>query len=169
MAWNNGDQYAYLGEVDRLDWVNLMLFGGTDLSPVQHAPNWQIADNIAKFAGKGIPASKALVGIGAFGVKYDIPPGTDPTWGTIDNYLSYPTYKEILAMDAGAAQKEYLQTGNAWIFYTGLGTEYGTNVSSKAGEAKAAGAKGMFIWTLDYDSQEAGKSLTKAVYQAMNP
>ncbi|NDV84310.1 glycoside hydrolase family 18 protein [Bacteroides sp. 51] len=169
MAWNNGDQYGYLGGVDRLDWVNLMLFGGTDLSPVQHAPNWQIADNIAKFAGKGIPASKALVGIGAFGVKYDIPPGTSPTWGNIDEFLAYPTYKEILAMDADAAQKEHLQMGNAQIFYTGLGTGYGTNVSSKAGEAIAAGAKGMFIWTLDNDSQEASKSLTKAVYQAMNP
>lgn len=169
MLWNNLDHYYYLGTVERLDWVNMMLFGGTDLSPVQHSANWQINDNLAKFETVGIPRSKALIGVGAFGVKYDIPAGVNPTWGTIDQYISYPLYKDILTMDANAATKDMLQIGGSTIYYTGIGTTSDTNVASKAALVKESDAKGMFIWTLDYDTQDAAKSLTKAIYSEMNP
>ncbi|MDL2303804.1 hypothetical protein LJC72_00490 [Bacteroides sp. OttesenSCG-928-D19] len=169
MLWNNIPQYAYLGTVDRLDWVNMMLFGGTDLSPVQHSANWQINDNLAKFETAGIPRSKALIGVGAFGVKYDIPAGVSPTWGTIDSYLSYLLYKDIVNMAADAAHKDMLQTGGSTIYYTGIGNTSDTNVASKAALVKASNAKGMFIWTMDYDTQDVTKSLTKAIYDEMNP
>lgn len=169
MLWNNLDHYGYLGTVERLDWVNMMLFGGTDLSPVQHSANWQINDNLAKFETVGIPRSKALIGVGAFGVKYDIPAGVNPTWGDIDNYITYPLYKDILSMDADAANKDQLKIGGSTIFYTGIGNTSETNVASKAALVKESDAKGMFLWNLDYDTQDVSKSLIKAMYSEMNP
>lgn len=166
MAWNN-DQFYYLADVPRLDWVNFMFFGGTDLSPVHHAPDWQISDNLGRFAAAGLPASKALIGVGAFGIKYDIPAGTSPTWGNLDQFLSYPTYADILKLDASAPEKEMLPIASG-LYFTGM-TAPANSVQSKAAIVKDYDAKGMFIWTMDYDSFNATQSLTQALYKQMNP
>lgn len=167
MAWNNYEFY-FLGRVPRLDWINLMLFGGTDLTPVHHAPDWQVSDNITRFRdAAGIPVSKMMVGVAAFGIKYDIPAGVSPTWGNLDSFLSYPTYNEIVAMDPDAAGKSELTQGSASLFYTGVSAPE-NSVNSKAAIIKEAGAKGMFIWAMDYDTQNPGTSLTQAVYKQMN-
>lgn len=168
MAWNNYEFY-FLGRVPRLDWVNFLLFGGTDLAPVHHAPDWQINDNITRFRDvAGIPASKMLIGIGAFGIKYDIPAGTSPTWGNLDSFLSYPAYGEIVKMDASAPSKDMLSLGSASLYYVGVSAEV-NSVNSKAALVKENDVKGMFVWTLDYDTQDASSSLTQAVYKQMNP
>lgn len=167
MAWNNYEFY-FLGNAKRLDWINLMMFGGTDLSPVQHAPDLQISDNIARFRdAAGIPASKMMVGVGAFGVKYDIPAGTSPTWGNLDSFLSYPVYKDILGMDAGAAGKSELTLGSATLFYTGLSAS-DCSVATKAALTIENDANGMFVWTLDYDTQDPNSSITQAMWDLMN-
>lgn len=167
MAWNNSEFY-YLGRVPRLDWVNLMLFGGTDLAPVHHAPDWQVGDNITRFTGSaGLPASKIMIGVGAFGIKYDIPAGTSPTWGNLDQFLSYPTYSEIVKMDATAPAKDMLPVASG-LYYTGVSAP-ANSVKSKAEVVISSAAKGMFIWAVDYDTQDAASSLTQAVYKQMNP
>lgn len=166
MAWNN-DQFYYLADVPRLDWVNFMLFGGTDLAPVHHAPDWQINDNLGRFAAAGLPTSKALIGIGAFGIKYDIPAGTSPTWGNLDQFLSYPTYADILKLDASAPGKDMLPLASG-LYYTGISAP-ANSVLSKAALVNSQDAKGMFIWTLDYDTSNATQSLTQAIYKQMNP
>ncbi|SFG51903.1 glycosyl hydrolase family 18 protein [Prevotella sp. KH2C16] len=162
-AWNNYEFY-FLGNCDRLDWVNLMLFGGTDLSPVPHAPDWQVSDNLGRFANAaGIPASKMLVGIGGFGVNYAIPAGVSPTWGTIDQYLSYPTYLDIVKNNPDAPSKS--QIGN--LFYVGVsGAE--NSVASKSTFVKNADGLGMFMWLLDYDASSPN-SLLDAIDHQMNP
>ncbi len=168
MAWNNYEFY-FLGRVPRLDWVNFLLFGGTDLTPVHHAPDWQVNDNIARFRDvAGIPASKMLIGVGAFGVKYDIPAGTSPTWGNLDSFLSYPAYSEIIKMDTGAPSKDMLNIGNASLYYVGVSAD-ANSVNSKAAIAIENDVKGMFVWTLDYDTQDVFSSLVQAVYRQMNP
>ncbi|MBQ8501735.1 MAG: hypothetical protein IJ494_05465 [Bacteroides sp.] len=167
-AWNNYEFYFLGRAAESLDWVNFLLFGGTDLTPVPHAPDWQVADNIARFRDSaGIPAEKMMIGIGAFGVKYDIPAGTSPTWGTLDQYLSYPLYNEIVKMDADAASKSQLTQGNATLYYVGA-TGADTSVASKAATAKEYGVKGMLIWALDYDTSDPATSLTQAIYHQMN-
>lgn len=162
MVWNN-TEYYYLSSVERLDWVNFLLFGTSDLSPVPHAPDWQIDDNLARFAAQGIPASKAIVGIGAFGVRYDIPAGVNPSWGDIDNYLSYPLYSDILKLDANAADKDELPVGSG-LFYTGA-----AGAVRKADITLANDALGMLIWMVEYDTSNADQSLTQAVYNHLNP
>lgn len=167
MAWNNSEFY-YLGRVPRLDWVNLMLFGATNLSPSHLAPDWQVDDNINRFTtAAGIPASKLLVGIGAFGVQYDIPPGTTPTWGNIDQFLSYPTYSDIVKLDASAPGKDMLPIASG-LYYTGVSAE-SNSVNSKAAIVKNNGVQGMFIWCMDYDTQNAANSLTQTIFKQMNP
>ena len=168
MAWNNYEFY-FLGRVPRLDWVNFLLFGGTDLTPVHHAPDWQVNDNIVRFRDvAGIPASKMLIGVGAFGVKYDIPVGTSPTWGNLDSFLSYPAYSEIIKMDADAPSKDMLNIGNASLYFVGVSAD-ANSVNSKAAIAIENDVKGMFVWTLDYDTQDVSSSLVQAVYRQMNP
>lgn len=167
MAWNNSEFY-YLGRVPRLDWINLMLFGGTDLSPVHHAPDWQVNDNISRFReSAGIAPERMMVGVAAFGIKYDIPAGTSPTWGNLDSFLSYPSYSDITKMDADAAGKSELQQGSASLFYTGISAA-DNSVDSKAAIVKENGAMGMFVWTVDNDTQAPATSLLQAVYRRMN-
>lgn len=168
MAWNNYEFY-FLGRIPRLDWVNFLLFGGTDLTPVHHAPDWQVTDNIIRFRDSaGIPVSKMLIGVGAFGIKYDIPAGISPTWGNLDSFLSYPTYGEIVKMDATAPSKDMLDMGGASLYYVGVSSET-NSVNSKASLVIENDVKGMFVWTLDYDTQHSASSLMQAVYRKMNP
>lgn len=166
MAWNN-DQFYYLAKNKRLDWINFMLFGGTDLSPVQHAPDWQISDNISRFETAGLSPDKALVGVGAFGIQYNIPEGTKPTWGNLDQFISYHSYNDILKIDSDAANNSVLPIGSG-LFYSGIYSE-SNSVNSKAAIALSLNTKGMFIWMINGDSNESGKSITQAVYNHMNP
>jgi hypothetical protein len=160
MAWNNSEFY-YVANVPRLNWVNFMLFGGVDLSPVHHAPLWQVNDNIARFQNAGLDVSKMLIGIGAFGVQYNLN-GASPTWGNLDSFLQYRPYKEIIGLDADAANLNQLPLGDG-LFYSGV-----TDVNAKAEIVISSNAAGMFIWTMENDTQAVGKSLTKAMNDKLN-
>lgn len=160
MAWNNYEFY-HLANVPRLNWVNFMLFGGVDLSPVHHAPSWQVNDNIARFQNAGLPVSKMLIGIGAFGVQYNLN-GATPTWGNLDSFLQYRPYKEIVKLDANAANLNQLPFGDG-LFYSGV-----TDANAKADNTISSNAAGMFIWTMENDSQAEGISLTGAVNDKLN-
>lgn len=166
-AWNNSE-FSWLGAVKRLDWMNFMQFGSSDLSPIPHAADWNINDTAARFVSYGVPAEKILIGIGAFGIKYDIPAGTAPTWGTIDGFLSYFKYSEIVKMDPDAASKNWIASGTGGIFYVGVSAPE-VSVQYKAQLARDNGCGGMFVWAVDYDTTDSATSLTQAVYKEMNP
>ena len=168
MAWNNYEFY-FLGNVERLDWINILLFGGTDLSPVDYAPNWQIHSNLQNFNNAaGFPYGKIMVGVGAFGIRYSIPEGVSPTWGNLDSFLSYPLYSEIVKLDPDAPSKSYLDN-NGNLYYTGAFGADVTSVESKAAIVKDYGAAGLFIWCVDYDTRDAASSLTRSAWNQLNP
>lgn len=170
MTWDNDVHFKYIANVPDIDWVNLMLFGLIDLVPGQHAATGWVSDHMTKFVNLGVPTSKMLIGIPAFGVTYDIPVGTTPSWVTIDNYITYPKYVDILKMTDADATKDYLEAGNKKTYYTGIGTSWGANVASKIAQMNSVGStKGMFIWKLDFDSTDQTTSITKAVYDGLNP
>ena len=160
MAWNNYEFY-HVAHVPRLNWVNFMLFGGTDLSPVPHAPSWQINDNILRFKNAGLLVSKMLIGIGSFGIQYNLN-GVNPTWGNLDSFLQYRSYKEIIGLNADAANLNQLPLGDG-LYYSGV-----TDVKAKAEIVISNNAAGMFIWTMENDTQAVGKSLTKTMYDNLN-
>lgn len=166
-AWNSYEFY-FLGQaVDQLDWINLLLFGALDLTPCDFAPDWYINDFYTNFSNAaGIPYSKQMVGVGAFGIHYKYPDGVDITWGNQDQYLGWPTYSDILKMDASASSKSFIDQ-NSGIYYTGA---TGTNsAASKAAIVKdTEGSAGMFIWCIDYDSTNAQTSLTQTVWNTLN-
>ncbi len=110
----------------------------------------------------GVPAEKILIGIGAFGIKYDIPAGVSATWGDIDSYLSYFPYSEIVKMDQSAPSKNMLSQGTGGVSAPECSVEY------KASLVKENSAGGMFVWMLEYDTDDPASSLTQAVYKAMN-
>lgn len=160
MAWNNSEFY-HVANVTRLNWVNFMLFGGTDLSPVHHAPSWQIDDNMLRFQNAGLPISKMLIGIGSFGIQYNLN-GVNPTWGNLDSFLQYRSYKEIIGLEADAANLNQLPLGDG-LYYSGV-----TDVNAKAEIVISKNAAGMFIWTMENDTQAIGKSLTKTMSDKLN-
>ncbi len=156
-------QYAYLSQVERLDWVNFLPMGVTDLAPTPHAPDYLIHEHLGLFANSELGSTRAVVGIGAFGIRYDLPEGVEITWGNLDNYLSYPSYADILRMDTNAAEKDELSLGSG-LFYTGR-----EGALRKTDIALDYNAAGMLIWMMNYDTSDADKSLTQSVYNHMNP
>jgi len=166
-AWNSYEFY-FLGQaVDKLDWINLLLFGAVDLTPCDFAPDWYINDFYANFLNAaGFPYSKQMVGVGAFGVHYKYPDGVDITWGNQDQYLGWPTYSDILKMDASASSNCHLDL-NSGLYYTGATGD--NSATSKATIVKATeDSAGMFIWCVDYDSNTAQTSLTQTVWNILN-
>ena len=166
-AWNSYEFY-FLGQAEaELDWINLLLFGALDLTPCDFAPDWYVNDFYANFLNAaGFPYSKQMVGVGAFGIHYQYPDGVAITWGNQDQYLGWPTYSEILKMDASASSNCFLNLGSG-LYYTGA---TGTNsATSKALIVKdTPESAGMFIWCVDYDSTSAQTSLTQAVWNTLN-
>ncbi len=90
------------------------------------------------------------------------------TWGDIDSYLSYFPYSEIVKMDPSAPSKNMLSQGTGGLWYVGVSAPE-CSVEYKASLVKDNSAGGMFVWMLEYDTDDPASSLTQAVYKAMNP
>jgi GH18 family chitinase len=65
-------------------------------------------------------------------------------------------------LDADAANLNQLPLGDG-LFYSGV-----TDVNAKAEIVISSNAAGMFIWTMENDTQAVGKSLTKAMNDKLN-
>jgi hypothetical protein len=104
-----------------------------------------------------LPASKIVIGMPAFGLRYDAldANGNNASWGS----YSYAAYKDILAFDPTAANKEKTNMGFG-IYFNGVPL-----ATKKAAYAKSAGFKGCYLWAEDYDVQGAN-SLMSATFNA---
>jgi hypothetical protein len=159
-----GWQHWEYPDLSSADWVNVHAYeDGVHVGP--GAPRGQASTFDFMQNGGSIwtnfhlPASKIVLGIPAFGLRYnDIDgSGNNLSWGSYD----YITYKDILALDATADQKEMI-TAAKGIYYNGVPL-----VKQKADFIKTSGFKGAYLWTLDYDSPVAGKSLIETIYNSL--
>ncbi len=93
---------------------------------------------------KGYPANKIVLGVPAFGLRYKAidANGNNLSWGSYD----YIPYKDIVAKDATAPQKEYTDKIDEGVYYNGIPL-----VTQKANYIKSNGFKGAYIWAEDYD------------------
>lgn len=89
-------------------------------------------------------ASKVVVGIPAFGLRFDELDGNGNNlgWGS----YSYVPYSAILAKDAQAFSKETTKMDGKTVFYNGIPL-----VERKATFLKGNGFKGAYVWAVDYD------------------
>ncbi|SDF52168.1 Chitinase, GH18 family [Mucilaginibacter pineti] len=105
-----------------------------------------------------LPASKLVVGIPAFGLRYNAlnDAGNNASWGSYD----YMTYKDIIAADPTAAGKEKADIAKG-VYFNGIPL-----VTQKAAYIKNNGFKGAYLWAADYDATGAN-SLLATLYNAL--
>lgn len=106
-----------------------------------------------------VAASKIVVGMPAFGLRYNAvdATGNNLSWGSYD----YIPYAGILAIDPAADQKELVNSAKG-IYYNGVPI-----ITAKAAYIKTSAFKGAYLWTVDYDSPVAGKSLMQTLYNGL--
>ncbi|MES2457117.1 MAG: glycosyl hydrolase family 18 protein [Bacteroidota bacterium] len=131
------------------DWVNVHAFEngaiGPGTPPAQQSPFNFMVDAATIWVNKGYPKTKIVLGIPAFGIRYlelDAS-GNNLSWGSY-NYVSF---KDILAADATAAQKEYTASLGKGVYFNGVPL-----VTQKANYIKTNGFKGAYLWAGDYDA-----------------
>src|SRR5690606_28434904 len=163
VGWQHWD---YPADLSMLDWMNVRAFeNGLTVGPGvptgQPSPYQFMVDGAnAWLNGHGIPADKLVIGIPAFGLRYDAldGDGNNLSWGS----YGYMPYREILAADATASEKEYLPNIGKGVYYNGIPL-----VEQKAAYIRDNNFKGAYIWAGDYDVS-GEKSLIKALYETLH-
>ena len=149
------------------DWVNVHAFEtGANVGPGapvgQQSPFWFMNDAANIWLNKGYPKNKIVLGIPAFGLRYNAldANGNNESWGSYD----YITYKDIIAAseDPEVHTNEYDATLAKGVYFNGIPL-----VSQKANYIKTNGFKGAYIWAGDYDTMDS-KSLIKTIYDTIN-
>jgi hypothetical protein len=131
------------------DWINVHAFeNGVTVGPGapvgQPSPFSFMVDAATIWLNKGIPANKIVLGIPAFGLRYNAldANGNNASWGSYD----YMPYSAIVAADDSAPQKDHSASISKGVYYNGISL-----VTQKADYIKANGYKGAYLWAGDYD------------------
>ncbi len=150
-------EYTNLSAVD---WVNVHAFeNGITVGPAapvgQPSPLSYMVDAANIWLNKGFPASKIVLGMPAFGLRYNEldADGNNLGWGSYD----YISYKDIVALDAAAPEKEYAADIAKGVYYNGVPL-----ITEKAKYVRDNGFKGAYLWAGDYDAPGAA-SLSAAL------
>ena len=147
-------------------WINVHTFEtGANVGPGaprgQQSPLWYMNDASAIWVNKGYPKSKLVLGIPAFGLRYNQldANGNNASWGSYD----YIPYKDIISTskDPDIHNKEYDANLEKGVYFNGIPL-----VTQKAEFIRNNGFKGAYIWAGDYDTMDA-KSLIKTIYDTI--
>lgn len=145
-------------------WINVHAFEtGAHVGPGapvgQQSPFWFMNDAANIWINKGFAANKLVLGIPAFGLRYNEldAQGNNASWGSYD----YISFKDIVAADPSALQKEYTAVIAKGVYFNGVPL-----VTQKANQIKTAGFRGAYLWAGDYDAKEE-KSLMKVIYDIL--
>jgi GH18 family chitinase len=164
-AVTTGWQHWEYPNLSAADWVNVHAFeDGVHVGP--GAPRGQASSYNYMLSSADIwknfhvAENKIVLGIPAFGLRYNAidANGNNLDWGSYD----YITYQGTLGINPGADANEYLNSVQG-IYYNGIPL-----VTQKAAYIKTSNYKGAYLWTADYDSPTAGKSLLQVLYTAMH-
>ncbi|UTN03325.1 glycosyl hydrolase family 18 protein [Flavobacterium bizetiae] len=131
------------------DWINIMAYDATGPwqpgNPGQHSPYSMAVNQFNYWTGRGLPASKAIIGLPFYGYGF----GANANQGI--------SYANIVAQYPGAENQD--QVGNT-IYYNGIPT-----IKAKTTFA-IQNAGGVMIWELSQDATGA-KSLLTAINQVI--
>jgi len=133
------------------DWINVRAYEdglhvgpGAPLGQPSSFDYFKSAATI--WLNKGYPANKLVLGIPAFGLRYDRldDQGNNLDWGS----YTYMPFADILKAsdDKEAYQKEYLSKIASGVYYNGTAL-----VMQKAKYINTEGFKGAYLWAGDYD------------------
>jgi GH18 family chitinase len=147
-------------------WINVHTFEtGANVGPGatrgQQSPLWYMNDASAIWINKGYPKSKLVLGIPAFGLRYNEldANGNNASWGSYD----YIPYRNIISTskDPDIHNKEYDPNLSKGVYFNGIPL-----VTQKAEFIRNNGFKGAYIWAGDYDTMDS-KSLIKTIYDTI--
>ncbi|MGO3267816.1 MAG: glycosyl hydrolase family 18 protein [Sphingobacteriaceae bacterium] len=163
VGWQHAD---YPLDLSMVDWLNVRAFeNGLTVGPGaplgQPSPYTFMVEGIQIWLNDhGIPADKLVIGIPAFGVRYDAldADGNNLDWGS----YAYMPYQEILAADGTAYGKEYLPNVAKGVYYNGIPL-----VQEKATFIREQNLKGAYLWAGDYDVL-GEHALMKALYDTLH-
>lgn len=131
------------------DWINIMAYDATGPwapnNPGQHSPYSMAVNQFNYWTGRGLPASKAIIGVPFYGYGF----GASANQGI--------SYANIVAQYPGAENQD--QVGNT-IYYNGIPT-----IKQKTTFA-IQNAGGVMIWELSQDAT-GSKSLLTAINQVI--
>lgn len=131
------------------DWINIMAYDATGPwapgNPGQHSPYSMAVNQFNYWTGRGLPASKAVIGVPFYGYGF----GASANQGI--------SYANIVAQYPGAENQD--QVGNT-IYYNGIPT-----IKQKTTFA-IQNAAGVMIWELSQDAT-GSKSLLTAIDQVV--
>jgi hypothetical protein len=149
-------------DLSSADWVNIHAFEDNihigPGAPVGQSSSFDFMVASAQiWTNFHLPASKIVIGSPAFGLIYNALDGNGNNldWGS----YGYVAYKDILAFDPAAYNKEKTNMGQG-VYFNGVPL-----VTQKAAWAKTNGFKGSYLWAEDYDVQGAN-SLLSAIFNA---
>lgn len=146
------------------DWVHVLGFASQDLTPVPASPVWLFNEANTVWTNFGVPADKIVAAIPTFGRDYNFPANTTITWGNVDNYATWISYKDILALNADAPNITPHQLDiHSGIFYEGF-----ANIDAKAQVVKDSNYAGLLLYSIENDSQDPSKSLLKRINDNLN-
>lgn len=160
--------WEYPADLSALDWLNVRAFeDGVHVgpgAPVGQASSLDFMKTAAAFWEQfHVPASKIVVGLPLFGLRYNELDGSgnNASWGSYD----YTTYKNILALDPAASTKEYVNSAKG-IYYNGLPL-----IQQKVDFIKTSSYKGVYGWYIDGDATAADstKSIFRTAFKTLNP
>ena len=136
---------------EHLDFVNIMAYDAAGpwdpKSPGQHSSLEFAKDNVAYWLGRGLPRSKAVLGVPFYGYGF----------GAAFRRGGY-SYSAILAAYPGAANAD--QAGNT-IWYNGVST-----IKAKAKYVLDERLGGVMIWSLNQDAK-GNSSLLTAIHETL--
>lgn len=135
----------------QLDLVNIMAYDGAGFwapnAPGQHSSFEFATNNVAYWLGRGLPKSKAVLGVPFYGYGF----------GKAFRKGDYG-YSKILAAYPGAEKVD--QIGET-IWYNGIPT-----IKAKSRYVVEQGLAGVMIWSLDDDVQDE-RSLLSAIHEGL--
>ncbi len=130
-------------------WINVHAFENSSVFPgsprVQQSPYNFMVDGANLWKNtKGYPADKLVIGMPVFGIRYNTldASGNNLNYGSYD----YITYKDIVALDPNAPQKEYSDIISKGVYYNGVPL-----ITQKVQFIKNNSFKGAYLWAIDYD------------------
>ncbi len=124
-----------------VDFLNLMVYDG---SAQNHSPYEYAQQSLAYWSGRGLPASKAVLGVPFYARPLDVP------------------YRKLALADPKAFDNDQFDYYGTMVYYNGAAT-----LRLKTALAQQQ-ASGIMIWRLE-DDASGDASLLKVIYQATAP
>jgi chitinase len=144
-------QYITSTAMNKLDFINMMAYD-LAIAPQNpagpHSPMSWAQENFNHWRGKGMPASKLVLGVPFYGYA----------WGSFAAAGNSQDYCAIVTKYAGAENSDQQGTGSNAVYYNGVPT-----IRAKAQYVMSSQMGGIMIWEQTGDCASGPKSLLDAI------